>query len=535
MWKIRFVLLVVLAAGLGVVAGRPAQAQGQNLLTNPSFEGAYSAYIPNPPHPDCLSGTCGTAQVPAGWTPWWASRPADEPDLTINKMPEYKPAEGFANRIHGGATAAQYFTHWGSHTAGLRQTVTVPANARLRFTAWGQVWSSHDDGGTSIEPAPYTLMVGIDPTGGGDPWSPAIVWGAAGAPYDYYAQFTVDAQAQGSTVTVFTYSRADEPKKHNDVYWDDASLVVIGGFSAPVSSGNNSAASGPAVNAPAVQTAPTSTPNAEGLIQVVVQSGDSLWSIAANAGLTLDELLALNDMERDHVVKVGDLVIVGRAEPSGEVGAGETVTATAEISGTAEAEVTSTPAATVEPTATVGPPTSTPEPLSLAQPDDPGGSICLKAFDDANSNGLHDNGEGLREAVAFTIANETLVVSNYVTDGVSEPYCIRGLTAGSYQITRSALEVETLTTPGDWAISLTEGGLVNIEFGSHLDENSQVAAATAPAQSQPDDASNALTADNDDGGGGSRITTYIIIAVAVAVLLLVGVLVVILSSRRPAH
>jgi hypothetical protein len=127
------------------------------------------------------------------------------------------------------------------------------------------------------------------------------------------------------------------------------------------------------------------------------------------------------------------------------------------------------------------------------------------------------------------------VVSNYVTDGVSEPYCIRGLTAGSYQITRSTLEVETLTTPGDWAISLTEGGLVNIEFGSHLDENSRVAAATAPAESDADDTSNALTADNDDSGGGSRITTYIIIAVGLAVLLLVGVLVIILSSRRPAH
>lgn len=544
MYKMRMIgLLLAAGALIALIAGRSAQAQGQNLLNNPGFEGAYSTYVPNPPHPDCVHGPCGTAQVPAGWTPWWASRPADEPDLTINKMPEFKPAVGFANRIHEGATAAQYFVNWGTYTAGLMQTVSVPANARLRFSAWGQIWSSDDHGGTSIGGAPFTLMVGIDPTGGGNPWSPAVVWSAPAAPYDYYAQLTVEAQAQGSTVTVFTYGNAAEQRIHNDVYWDDAALVVIGGGSAPApassgsgSSGSSSSGSGSSsgsLAAPAAQQ-PTSTPDAEGIIYYVVQPGDSLWGIAAQAGLTLDELLALNNMDRADFIKAGDLIIIAHAEPSEAVSASETVTGTVTAEETAEVEPTNTP----EPTPTT-PPTPTPEPLSLAEPEETGGSICLKAFDDANGNGLHDDGEGLREAVAFTIANETSVVSNYVTDGVSEPYCIRGLAAASYSITRSILDNESLTTPGDWAVSLTEGGILNIEFGSRLEEEPAIAEATAEAPAGDTANSANLAADglSDEGDTGltGRLSTFIFIGVALAVLLLVGVLVVILSSRRPAR
>jgi LysM repeat protein len=532
MFKMRLIgLLLAAGALIALLAGRSAQAQGQNLLTNPSFEGPYSGYLPNPPHPDCPAGPCNTAQVPAGWTPWWASRPADILDVSINKMPEYKASVGFANRLHEGAQALQYWTHWGTHTAGAMQNVNVPANARLRFSAWGQIWSSDENGGTSIDPAPFTMMVGIDPTGGFNPWSPAVVWSAPAAPYDYYAQLTVDAQAQGSVVTVFVYSLAAEQRIYNEAYWDDASLVVIGGGVAPASSGAGNSSSGASLSAPAAQQ-PTSTPDAEGVIYVIVQSGDSLWGIAAEAGLTLDELLALNNMDRDDFISVGDRIIIGHAEPGGEVSAGDTVTGTVAAEETAAAEPTDTP----EPTATV-PPTATPEPLSMVEPAESGGSICLTAFDDANSNGLHDSGEGLREAVAFTIADETSVVSNYVTDGLSEPYCIRGLAPASYRITRSVLDNETLTTPGDWAVSLTEGGILNIEFGSHQEEEMAVAATAPPGDETSNSANLAADGLSDEGDTGltGRLSTFIFIGVALAVLLLVGVLVVILSSRRPAR
>ena len=58
------------------------------------------------------------------------------------------------------------------------------------------------------------------------------------------------------------------------------------------------------------QESPTSTPDAEGNIYVVVQSNDSLWSIAARAGLSLPELLDLNGIEENAVLQPGDLLLI---------------------------------------------------------------------------------------------------------------------------------------------------------------------------------------------------------------------------------
>ena len=70
----------------------------------------------------------------------------------------------------------------------------------------------------------------------------------------------------------------------------------------------------------------------------------------------------------------------------------------------------------------------------------------LKAYDDINADGVQDADEALRPAVAFTISDGQAVVSNYVTDGESEPFCVEGLSAGSYRVTRSVLPNEVLTT-----------------------------------------------------------------------------------------
>ena len=233
-------LAVLFLAGLGLIYGpateRPVLAQGGNLLENPGFEGGVYTFVPDEyswlalypsQREDCKLDTgvympCNTAQTPVGWVPWWISQSDEDPDWK-NRMPEYKPADPpFTNRIHSGNRAAQYFTFHGTHTAGLLQVVTVPANAMLRFSIWGQAWSSASDEVFSDFPTTVNMRIGIDPTGGTNPYSPAIVWSAYNQPYDAYQQFTVEAQAQGTTVTVFTISAPDEARKHNDIYWDDA-------------------------------------------------------------------------------------------------------------------------------------------------------------------------------------------------------------------------------------------------------------------------------------------------------------------------
>ncbi|MDX1415670.1 MAG: LysM domain-containing protein [Candidatus Promineifilaceae bacterium] len=181
---------------------------------------------------------------------------------------------------------------------------------------------------------------------------------------------------------------------------------------------------------------PTSTPDAEGNIFIVVQPNDSLWSIAARAGLSVQELLDLNGIDESHVLQPGDLLLVGQGSPP--------ATPTSDI-----------------PTPTLPPPTSTSTPIPIRT------AICLTAYEDLNQNGQLDPGEPLRADVAFTVFNNQTVVTNYISDGISEPYCIEGLEPGTYHITRSIARDETLTTAGDWAMELIHGSELSLAFGSY--------------------------------------------------------------------
>jgi hypothetical protein len=516
--RLLFIILTLLLVGGGLVwlDSAPAQAQGQNLLTNPSFEAPYGPYVPETAQElaDCPMGVCNTAQVAAGWKPWWVK----ERETDVN--PEYKPADTAVagNRVRSGQYAAQYFSFWTTHKAGLRQTVTVPAGATVEFSVWGFSWMSEgDDPFTSDYSGTPNMRVGIDPTGGTSPYGPAIVWSEYKQAFDSYQLFSVSAQAQGTQVTVFTFAAPsvnpnspDYGFKHADMYWDDAALVVVGGAAQPAPTtapaDPGSQATQPAAPSAPVAGAPTATPNADGLILVEVQPGDSLWAIAARAGLTLEEPLQLNEMAEGAVINPGDMVIIGRVEAP-----------------TPTPEPTEEPAEATAAAATVAP-TATPEPVEA--------SICLVAFNDQNQDGVRDDDETLRDAVAFTITDGETVVSNYVTDGVSEPFCVTISEPGEYQITRSTVANELLTTPGDQSVTLAAGDEAELEFGSYVDE----AAVARIAATNPDGpADGTVTPAEDasaDAAEGGTLSGVAIAAVVVALIILVGVLLVILSARR---
>ena len=585
---------------------RPAEAQN-NLLANPDFEGQFSTFTPNPAISDCPHGPCTTAQMAPGWLPWWVSQLEEHKDTDeswINRMPEFKRAEApFMNRVHSGESAQQYFTFWSSHTAGIWQKVNVPNGVNLRFTIYGQAWSTHDDDPVSNTPTAVNMKIGIDPTGGTNWASPDVVWSAAQNPYDAYFPFSVDARSRSSVITVFTYSYQNEPRKHNDIYWDDASLTVIGGAPPPPTQQpqNNQQASADweatrAVRAAAWQSSQRATataqavsnaqytaqqtveasiqqqqdgeaiavvpegdvpvvpvvagpppvpfylsalptPNADGVVLVAVPAGGSVWSVAANANITLAEIQSLNNLGPNDFVQAGDMLIVGYGDPN----AGAEGEPVAEEPASTEIE-TETEIAEAAPVEEVAPPVLIPTPQPIPTPDvapaiaveetEKGGTaICLKAFDDANENGLHDPGEGLRAGVAFTLANGQRVVSNYVTTGVDEPYCIEGLEEGNYQISRSQATSEVLTTRGDWGVALSADSIVTLEFGSYNDTTPVAAVEpTAPDTTSSNLAAEAVVDTTTGSGGFSNVLT--IGAVALALLLLVGVIVLVVTGSR---
>jgi putative component of toxin-antitoxin plasmid stabilization module len=191
-------------------------AGGQNLLTNPSFEGEYRPF-----------GAFTELNHAPNWFPWWT-------DGDNNLRPEYKPAESGIDprRVHSGSRAQQYFKSHGQFKAGLYQIVlNVTPGSRFQFSAHGQGWSCADNsqcpGAISFSPANMLMRVGIDPLGGTDAFSSDIVWSAYFSPIDQWQVACAAAVAESDRVTVFLWASPDAPRQNQDVYWDDASLVIV--------------------------------------------------------------------------------------------------------------------------------------------------------------------------------------------------------------------------------------------------------------------------------------------------------------------
>lgn len=210
----------------------------------------------------------------------------------------------------------------------------------------------------------------------------------------------------------------------------------------------------PVVVPPTFPSAPPNTPNADGLILMVVLPNDSLWSVAVRAGISLTELLTFNNLTENSFIQPGQFLIVGKATPP------PTITP---------------PSLPTTPTPTLPPPT----PTITAVPAPPT-AICLLAFLDANANGRRDAGEPLRPGVAFTIFNEQQVIANYVTDGFAEPHCQEGLAPGVYQVTRSHRKDEVLTTQGDGLVTVVRGVTTHLEFGSFTEATQPASAPIVP-------------------------------------------------------
>jgi hypothetical protein len=205
--------LLPLLLALALLPVSPTRAQTQNLLRNPSFEeGWYHASM--------------SSFIPNGWSYWFQHRAPDEPRLHWMPEPEFGGIEDRPGQAVSGRWSARWFNIWAIHNAGLYQRVAVPRDAWLRFSVWLLSWSSQRDQWRVSESWQHR-WVGIDPTGGTDPFSPNVVWSRDDATMDEWVRLSVEARARGGWATVFVREQPDWPVKHNDCLVDDAELVVI--------------------------------------------------------------------------------------------------------------------------------------------------------------------------------------------------------------------------------------------------------------------------------------------------------------------
>jgi len=225
-------LILAFTVLLVTTAVYPASAQGPSLIQNPGFERPYVAL---PQKENCA--------VAAPWVAWYREGTREEVSQGYRFAPEYKAAfraDFPGNRVRNGELSQQWFHSYGNFEAGVLQQVSrIPVGAKLRFEIWGMSWSCDNEskgncgGATSGDPSPMHFKVGIDPTGGGDPFSPAVVWGEENNAYDQWTLLSVEAVAKNSTVTAYVYSYPTYRSQDNNIYLDDASLVIVAQPPAP--------------------------------------------------------------------------------------------------------------------------------------------------------------------------------------------------------------------------------------------------------------------------------------------------------------
>ena len=196
---------------------------------------------------------------------------------------------------------------------------------------------------------------------------------------------------------------------------------------------------------------------------------------------------------------------------------------------------TNTPPATATPdaTATDTPvptetPTNTPEPPQ-------GGTICVNAFADENSNGQHEETEGAMAGVTFTIVRDGEVVGQGISTG-PQPICFEEIEPASYQVAQTVPPALEMTTGANAEISLSEGQTIRVEFGSRLRPDDADVASANPSSTTVDAdtelVDDALGTDAEETGFGSSLLAMSGLAALFLGVIMAGVLLFLVLRQR---
>ncbi len=189
----------------------------------------------------------GRVVRPPGWLAWFREGSATWVEPSVGAVLETEEPR----RVYSGSRGLEVSTRYSKHDAGLLQQVDVAPGTRLRLSAWAHAWSNWHDGDNPGDPlwsegpgyecgfrlegeAPdeewrnFTFSVGIDPTGGVDPYADSVEWGAGAHIYNcFHPVPEVEVEAQTHRVTVFLRSTTSWAYQYNHAYWDGVRLVAV--------------------------------------------------------------------------------------------------------------------------------------------------------------------------------------------------------------------------------------------------------------------------------------------------------------------
>lgn len=468
--NITFTLLVLLAMLLPLGMTSRALAQDAPLF-NEGFETDFVA------DPYCKTGTCN---VPNGWGVWFIPRRETDP-TGINFQPQYTQIRT-ANRVKSGSAAQRVATDYSTFTGGIFRIINnVKVGSKIKFSAWGQSWSTNDDSPISARPSlDIKLKIGIDPLGGSNgqasPLNGQVIWSDEHDAKDAYTLFSVETEAKASTVIVYLYGTMRDPVRHNEVYWDDAVLEYTAPPPTPTPTLSPLITATPLAGAtPATPATPAGTPavSSSGGITYTVTEGDTLYDIGIKFNKSVEAIKRLNGLSSDNLSIGQVLVIEAATQP---VSAAPTVTPTAVLSATA------TPST---------------------------GILCVQAYFDNNGNGVRDTGEDLVPNVIINVTTKGVAVASYTTDGKNEPYCMRNLNAGAFTVAATISSAYLATTPLNDTVTVPGGASAQFAVGlRRASDGNNVISATGTPQTT--------------GAGNSAPSVLAILAVIVGALIILG-------------
>jgi len=407
-------------------------------------------------NPGCEDGTYGDVAAIKNWDPWWETSGAKgDPNFNYTLKPHYAYEYSAAapQWVHSGNFACHVYNNWDPWHAGIRQTVVVSPGSRVRATAWGLAFAGPADSNSqtvSESSVNANMQMGIDPNGNIDPFSSAVQWGGTQSPHGAYQLLTLEATAGAAgKITLFlSASYRGLSRGRLDSFWDDMSVAVIAADSGQPTPGGPS---GPAPTNPPLLLTPftLSTPGPDGNIVYVVQPNDTLWRIAAIAGLTVEQLKAMNGLTSD-IVSIGQRLIIGQATQAAP---------------TLAPQPTIDPnAATATPALPAGAATATPAQVAAGA-----GTVCALLYEDTNGNGRRDDGEGLLTGGQLMVVETSTgqPVQAHTTTGAEEkPHCFENLPAGQYTVSAASPTGYNSTRANSTTLDVTAGSLSNMEFGA---------------------------------------------------------------------